>query len=45
MNKTAVTVIVTALAVILVVWLLSGNRISCRESFWDKDKHVIEISR
>jgi len=43
MNKTWLGIVVTALAVALIVWLLGGSQISCRESFWDKDKTVIEI--
>jgi hypothetical protein len=43
MNRTWVTIIGTILVVIFVVWLLGGTKISCRESFWDKDKQVIEI--
>jgi len=33
------------LAVIFVVWLLTGGSVSCRDSFWDKDKKVIEIKQ
>ncbi len=43
MNKNWLGIIGGVLVVILVVWLLSGGRISCHESFWDKDKQVIEI--
>ena len=43
MNKTWVGVIGVILVVILLVWLLGGSRISCHESFWDKNKQVIEI--
>jgi hypothetical protein len=45
MNKTWVGVIGAILVVILIVWLLGGSKISCHESFWDKDKQVIEIKR
>lgn len=45
MNKTWLGVIGTALVIILVVLLLGGTKISCHESFWDKDKQVIEIKR
>ena len=44
-NKTGVGLIGAILVVILIVWLLGGTRISCHESFWDKDKQVIEIKR
>ena len=43
MNKTWLGVIGTVLVIILIAWLLGGTRISCHESFWDKDKQVIEI--
>jgi len=43
MKKTWVGIIGAILFVILIVWLLGGRRISCHESFWDKDKQVIEI--
>jgi hypothetical protein len=45
MNKTSLGIIVGLLVIILIVWLLGGSRISCHESFWDKDKQVIEIKR
>jgi len=45
MNKNLVSIIGAILVVILIVWLFGGTRISCRESFWDKDKQVIEIDR
>ncbi len=45
MNKTVVSIIGAVLVVILLVWLLGGSKISCRESFWDKNKQVIEIKR
>ena len=45
MNKTWAGIIGVILVVILIVWLLGGSKISCRESFWDKDKTVIEIKR
>jgi hypothetical protein len=45
MNKTWLGVIGTVLVIVLLVWLLGGTSISCRESFWDKDKQVIEIKR
>lgn len=45
MNKTWLGVVLTVLVLGVVVWLFTGARISCHESFWDKDKHVIEIKR
>ena len=45
MNKTWLGVIGGILAILVIVWLLGGNRISCHESFWDKNKQVIEIER
>jgi CDP-diglyceride synthetase len=45
MNKTWAGVIGAVLVIVLLVWLLGGSRISCRESFWDKNKQVIEIQR
>jgi hypothetical protein len=43
MNKNWLGIIGAALVIILLVWLLGGSRISCHESFWDKNKQVIEI--
>lgn len=43
MSKTWIGIVGSVLAVLLIVWLLGGTKISCRESFWNKDKHVIEI--
>jgi hypothetical protein len=43
MNKNWLGVIGTILAVVLILWLLGGNTINCHESFWDKNKQVIEI--
>lgn len=43
MNKTWLGIIGGILVIILLVWLLGGSKISCHESFWDKDKQVIEI--
>ena len=45
MKKSWLGIIGGILVVILIVWLLGGNKISCHESFWDKDKQVIEINR
>ena len=45
MNKTVVSVIGAVLVVVLLVWLLGGSKLSCHESFWDKNKQVIEIKR
>ena len=43
MNRSYFGIIGAVLAVGLVLWLLGGNQISCHESFWDKNKQVIEI--
>lgn len=43
MNKNGVGLIGAVLAIILILWLIGGTSINCRESFWDKDKQVIEI--
>lgn len=45
MNKTWLGIIGGIMVVVLLVWLLGGSKISCHESFWDKDKQVIEINR
>ena len=45
MNKTWLGIIGGIMVVVLLVWLLAGSRMSCHESFWDKDKQVIEINR
>lgn len=45
MNKTWLGIIGGVLIIILVAWLLGGSKISCHQSFWDKDKQVIEIER
>jgi hypothetical protein len=45
MQKSGIGIIGAVLAVVLILWLLLGSKISCRESFWDKDKTVIEINR
>ena len=45
MNKNWLGIIGAVLVIVVVVWLLGGSRISCHESFWDKDKKVIEIKR
>jgi hypothetical protein len=42
MNRNWLGLIGAILAVSLILWLL-GGRISCHESFWDKDKQIIEI--
>lgn len=42
-NKNILGIVGAVLAVILVLWLITGGKISCRESFWDKNKQVIEI--
>jgi len=45
MNKTWLGIIGAVLVVLLLVWLVAGSKISCHESFWDKNKQVIEIKR
>jgi hypothetical protein len=45
MNKSWLGIIAAILVVVLIVWLLGGSRISCHESFWNKDKQVLEIKR
>ena len=45
MNKTSLGIIGAILVILLIVWLIGGSKISCHESFWDKDKQVIEIKR
>jgi hypothetical protein len=44
MNRTWLGVIGAILAVVVLAWLL-GSKMSCHESFWNKDKQVIEINR
>ena len=43
MNKTWLSIIGAVLVIVVVLWLVGGSRISCHESFWDKNKQVIEI--
>jgi type VI protein secretion system component VasK len=43
MNKTWLGIIGLVVVIVVVLWLLGGSSISCHESFWDKDKQVIEI--
>ena len=43
MNKTWLGIIGGILVIVVVLWLVGGSRISCHESFWDKNKQVIEI--
>ena len=45
MSKNWLGIVGAILVIVVVLWLIGGNRISCRESFWDKDKQVIEIER
>lgn len=42
-NKNWLGFLGVLIVVLLIVWLLGGNKISCRESYWDKDKQIIEI--
>ena len=44
MNKNWLGIIGAIIVVALLVWLL-GTKISCHESFWNKDKQVIEVNR
>jgi hypothetical protein len=43
MNKNWLGVLGTVLAIVLILWLIGGSSINCHESFWDKNKQVIEI--
>lgn len=44
MNNKTLGIIATVLVAVVLVWLLLGGRsISCRESFWDKDRTIIEV--
>jgi hypothetical protein len=43
MNKNRLGIVGTVLVIVLILWLVGRNRISCHESFWDKNKQVIEI--
>ncbi len=43
MDKKTLGIIGGVLAIVLIVLLLGGTKIGCHESFWDKDKTVIEI--
>ncbi len=45
MNKSWLGAIGGIAVILVVVWLLAGSRISCHESFWDKDKQIIEIEK
>ncbi len=45
MNKAWIGGIGGVIVILLLVLLLGGTRISCREGFFDKNKQVIEISR
>jgi hypothetical protein len=45
MNKTLIGVIGTVLVIVFLVWLFGGTSLSCHESFWNKDKTVIEINK
>ena len=44
-NKTWISIVGAILLGFVIVWLFVGSKISCHESFWDKDKQVIEIKR
>jgi hypothetical protein len=43
MNQNRLGIVGAVLAIVLILWLVGGNKISCHESFWDKNKQVIEI--
>ena len=43
MNKNWFGIIGAILVILVILWLFGGSRINCHESFWDKDKQVIEI--
>ncbi|MBK9120681.1 MAG: hypothetical protein IPM18_13945 [Phycisphaerales bacterium] len=45
MNKTGIGIIGAIVVVLLIVLLLGGTKLSCKESFWDKDKQVITIEK
>lgn len=44
MNRTA-SILLTVVVVLLVLGFLTRTRISCYESFWDKDRKVIEVEQ
>lgn len=44
MNKNWLGAVGAVLAIVIILWLVGGSKISCHDSFWDKDKKVIEIS-
>lgn len=43
MDKTWLGIIGTVLAVVVITSVIGGCSLSCRESFWNKDKQVIEL--
>lgn len=45
MDRNWLGIISTILVVVIILWLLGGNKITCKESFWDKNKQVIEIKK
>jgi hypothetical protein len=44
-NKNWLGAVGAILAVLIILWLVGGSKISCHDSFWDKDKQVIEITK
>jgi len=45
MNKNWATIAGVVAVVVVLFLLLGGTKVTCRESFWDKDKTVIEIKK
>jgi hypothetical protein len=43
MNNKWLGIIGAIVVIVVVLLLLGGSTVSCHESFWDKDKQVIEI--
>ncbi len=44
MNNKWLGIIGAIVVAVIILALVGGGKISCHESFWDKDKHVIEIT-
>jgi len=43
MKRTRLVSIFGGLAIVCAAWVLGGCQFTCRDSFWDKDKKVIEV--